>query len=446
MKMRTKIIGVLLVCFPLAVSAQQEEENIAAGDILHITVYGEPGLDQKVQVSGTGDVEFVPLGQVPVAGLSPVGAGEKIERELKNEFYLDAEVSVIRNRSAGESTQEPLPYFSGEDSGIPSAEDDLFYRVGPYDTIEISVYGEPDLSKTVKVSEVGNIRFPLLGDVQVEGLTAEEIARKIEELLEDEYLVNPQVSVMIEEYGKVYVFGAVNQPGEYELKGPLTLVDILVLAGGAQENANLSKVKVVRRTGGDRGYVVDVDDVGNRFYLKPLDKVIVEEYGEIYIVGAVENPGAYNLETSDLTPLDAIIFLAGGAAENANLTAVTVIRSAEDGKEEIVVDTSRPDQEFYLQEGDRVVVTLYEDVSVFGEVREPGNYPYKKGITVIDAISQAGGFTEVASKNGVRVIRQQGGEKKIIKVPVGYILKTGDKERDIELQEGDAVVVPESWF
>ncbi len=58
----------------------------------------------------------------------------------------------------------------------------------------------------------------------------------------------------------------------------------------------------------------------------------------------------------------------------------------------------------------------------------------------------AGGFTTVASQNAVKVIREKDGKKETLKVPVGYILKTGNVSRDVELEEEDTIVVPESWF
>jgi polysaccharide export outer membrane protein len=67
-------------------------------------------------------------------------------------------------------------------------------------------------------------------------------------------------------------------------------------------------------------------------------------------------------------------------------------------------------------------------------------------MTVTDAIGLAGGFTDVADTNGVRVIQEREKKKKTVKVPMGYILKTGDKSRDVALQGGDTIVVPESWF
>ena len=91
------------------------------------------------------------------------------------------------------------------------------YRVGPSDVLEISVWGEPDLNKTIPVSSDGIINFPLLGNVNVAGMTVKEIEQKITGLLGKDYLVDPQVYVSIKEYNsqKVIVLGEVKKPGPY---------------------------------------------------------------------------------------------------------------------------------------------------------------------------------------------------------------------------------------
>lgn len=356
---------------------------------------------------------------------------------------LSVEAEVLKRKPL---TEEEAASFSSEDKGSDIIEQIPSYNIISQDILEITVYGEPDLSKTVQVSDEGVIKYPLIGEIKVAGLTADEVAKKIEDLLRKDYLANPQVSLVIREHGKVFIFGAVNQPGSYELKGPFSLVDILVLAGGPKENANLAKTKVIRADA--REYTIDLESQGKNFFLKPLDKIIIEEYGKIYVVGAVKNPGIFKLATPDLTPLDAIMFLGGGVVENANLSAVKLSRTEDGKKKEYVLDLENEAEikKFFLKEEDRILVELYKDISIFGQVRSPGKYKFKRGLTAVEAISMAGGFTDVASTNGVRIIREEKGKKRVIKVLAGYILRTGDKTRDIELKEGDSLVVPETWF
>ncbi|KJJ84491.1 Polysaccharide export protein [Candidatus Omnitrophus magneticus] len=126
---------------------------------------------------------------------------------------------------------------------------DSDYKVGPENVLVIDVYyGKKDenLSRKVRVSSKGMISFPLLGEVEVTGLTVHEIESKLTYLLEKDYLVNPQVSVFIEEYSTVSILGQVKEPGSYPIKGKITLVEVISLAGGFTKIAAVNDVKIIR--------------------------------------------------------------------------------------------------------------------------------------------------------------------------------------------------------
>lgn len=473
---RTFILSILFLALCVLNTHGQQDAafgGIKSKDTLKISVEGQADLNRTVTVSDKGTIRYPLLGEINLKGLSVSEAEQQMAELFKRYYFLDSKVSIAytpyqqKEETQAEAASTFVPVKESSSSFFPEelegtneqsatqSERSLVptYKITAYDTLQISVYGEPDLSVTVKVSDEGTVRYALLGEIEVAGLTADEVAKKIEGLLKKGYLLNPQVSVFIEEHGKVYVFGEVNQPGSYELKGALTLVDVIVLAGGLKENANQSRIKVIRvykdpkEPKPIKEYVIDLEIHGKDFYLQPLDKIIVEKYGSVYVVGAVRSPGVFKLEKIDLTPFDAITFLAGGALENANLGKVIVTREENGTKKEYVLDLAQDKKEnFFLKEEDRIVVNLYKNISVFGQVRKSGSFPYTKDMTVTDAISLAGGFTDVANSNGTKVIRGEGKTKKTIKVPVGHILKTGDKTRDILLEDGDIIVVPESWL
>jgi len=244
------------------------------------------------------------------------------------------------------------------------------YIISADNIIEINVYGEPDLSATTRVSQDGTINYPFLGPIEAAGLSVRELETNITELLGEDYLVTPRVTIVIKEYGKISVLGAVNSPGAYEAKENLTLTKVIALAGGFSETADSSKVKIIRIIGREKETIeVDVDQILEKAFddveIRPNDTIMVEEYGRISIMGQVVKPGVYNL---------------------------------------------------------------------------------KRNLTAMEAITLAGGFTPTAAQNGTRVIRVENGQKKIIPVPVLNISKRGDSSKDILLQAGDTIVVPESFF
>ncbi len=256
------------------------------------------------------------------------------------------------------------------------------YIIGGKDVIEITVYDEPDLYRKVRVSNHGNISFPLIGDVKVAGLTELETEKRIEDFLKQGYIVNPQVSINILEYrsNEIYILGAVNKPGAYPLMGDTALLEALSRAGGIATTTEGSPA-------------------GNELFL------IREELGS---AGGIE-----------YTRIDLNRLLAQGDL-SLNIT---------------------------LKDKDTIYVPQADSVFVFGEVNSPGSYKLlEKEITVLEAITMAGGLTKYAAPNRIRVISNEDGVGKIIKVDVKKITKSGDRSKDIVLKPGDVVVVPQSYF
>lgn len=119
------------------------------------------------------------------------------------------------------------------------------YTLGPDDVLDITVYREEELDRTVRISSDGYISFPLIGKVKAEGLTVSELENSLSEGLK-EYLKKPQVTVFIKEYSTITVSGQVERPGSYPLKGELTVIEAISLAGGFTKIASRNKVKVMR--------------------------------------------------------------------------------------------------------------------------------------------------------------------------------------------------------
>ncbi|MCM8795277.1 MAG: SLBB domain-containing protein [Candidatus Omnitrophica bacterium] len=249
---------------------------------------------------------------------------------------------------------------------VLSQEDQKEYVISPNDVLEISVYNEPDLTKVVRVSEDGTVNYPLLGNIKVEGLSVRELENKIKELLAKDYLVDPHVSVFVKEYAKVVVLGQVKNPGSYELRGKLSVTEMIALAGGFTEVGNPAKVKIIRKID-DKEQVFEVDttevtervDRSKDIILKPGDVVSVEEYGRISILGQVNKPGSYILR-KDLTVLEAIA-LAGGFTKIAAVDGTRIIRMENNKKRILHIKISaimKGDKSFdiILKPGDTIVV------------------------------------------------------------------------------------------
>ena len=251
------------------------------------------------------------------------------------------------------------------------------YKIGPKDLLEISVFGLNELNQTVRVSEDGKITLPLVGEVAVDGLTKSELEKKLTTLLEAKYLQNPQITIFIKEYQskRVSVMGAVGKPGDYELLGRQTLLQILSQAGGLTRDA-AKEIIVMRRLqdGSSVSHHISIDDLILRG--DPKFNILIEPNDIINV------------------PVD-------------------------------------------------MTVVIY----LFGQVKSPGALQVKKSNmpTLLQAIAQAGGFTDRAAKGSVLIKRKDAaGKEREIKVNTKDILK--GKKKDIQLEENDTVYVPESFF
>ncbi|HSD67098.1 MAG TPA: polysaccharide biosynthesis/export family protein [Vicinamibacteria bacterium] len=198
------------------------------------------------------------------------------------------------------------------------------YEVGPGDVLEVSVFDNVDLSRIPTVQTNGSISLPLLGEVQVAGLTVAEVQRKITNLLAQDYLQNPQVEVKVREYQSqfVSVVGEVNSPGRKPLRGRTRLIDLLSEAGGFKPSAS-GEVMITRTDGelegGRKSLTVRItrsaspsmqDLVNLELPLKNGDIITAFPKAYVTVDGEVNKPGRYAIE-ADLTVTGAVS-LAGG--------------------------------------------------------------------------------------------------------------------------------------
>lgn len=139
------------------------------------------------------------------------------------------------------------------------------YRIGALDKISITVFQEPELSLSeVPVDASGNILLPLIGSVTAAGKTTGELSKEIADKLDERFLVDPQVSVIVASSvsQKVTVEGSVEEPGVYDLRGQTTLLEALAMAKGPNRVASLDHVAIFRVVNGERmGALFDLREI-----------------------------------------------------------------------------------------------------------------------------------------------------------------------------------------
>jgi len=217
------------------------------------------------------------------------------------------------------------------------------YTIGRQDLLEISVFDVDELDQTVRVADDGSITMPLLGRLEVAGLTKAELEASIARLLADRYVRDPQVTVFVKEFTsrRVAVSGAVKKPGTYEMLGTKTLLEMISLAGGLDYEMG-KKIIIFRRQddGGTKRISIDLDrlvygaEPALNVRVAPSDIIYVPavEKVRIFVSGAVRNPDLYEVPRDEPVTLLKAITLAGGTTDRAAEKKVQIMRTDENGQ------------------------------------------------------------------------------------------------------------------
>jgi polysaccharide export outer membrane protein len=177
------------------------------------------------------------------------------------------------------------PSFNGAAASEPREEAASDYVIGPEDVLEISVWKNADLSKTLTVRPDGKISLPLIGDIQASGLTPEELRDNIVNRL-NEYQETAIASVIVLSVNsyRIFILGEVKIPGTYLLKARTTILQAISLAGGTTAIAAPDRTKVIRSTDGkDTILTVEMSAITKRgekqkdISLQPNDVVYVPQ-------------------------------------------------------------------------------------------------------------------------------------------------------------------------
>lgn len=278
------------------------------------------------------------------------------------------------------AAQQPAKTTVQPDSG---------YVLGPDDQIVIRAIDAPEISdKPILIGTNGNITLPLIGRVKAGGLTVEQFETELNTWLR-EYLRDPQVSVTVTESRShpVSVFGAVSKPGVVQLQGRKTLYEVLSMAGGPRDTAGASLTVTRRRENGDiplPGATID-----------PTGQFSVAELNVQEILGG-KNPAA-NIE---IKPNDVI------SVSEASSSMIYVV----------------------------------------GDVQRAGAFTLggRQSLSVLSAVSLAGGLGRTAKPEKARIIRNVPGELKRQEIAVNIKQILAGKGEDIGLRPEDVLVVPTS--
>ena len=276
----------------------------------------------------------------------------------------------------------------GQDSVAPAKPAGVSsYVLGPGDQILVRAANAPELNeKTIRIDLSGYINLPVVGRVQAGGTTVEALETELHRRLKI-FLEEPDVSVSVMEYQSqpVSVFGEVASPGVHQLQGRKSLVELLAITGGVKADAG-PVVMITRRM----------------------------EYGRVPLPGAADDPtGRFSIAQVELKPL---------------------------------IQARTPQYDITIQPYDIISIPHAEFIYIAGDVLRSGTQPLieKSTISIVEALSTAGGLTKTADPKKARILRATKANAIRPQEPVNIAkIMHGDSE-DVQLMAGDILVIPSS--
>ncbi|MCG8553310.1 MAG: polysaccharide biosynthesis/export family protein [Desulfobacterales bacterium] len=266
------------------------------------------------------------------------------------------------------------------------------YHIGPRDVLTVSIYagGVAQEKAAVTVSEHGKINVPFIGSIKADGLTLTELEGAIRTPLAQDYFVDPQVNVQVKEYHSIrfFISGAVKKPGRYEMTSVTNFLELVARAEGLLK---------------DRGSIA--------YVLREIHGISTEED----VKKAIKTNATIKVDLTRLMD-------EGDLSHNIILVPGDIV---------------------YIPRADKLNQSIYK-IYVEGEVKKPGVYDYKPGMTAMTACVLAGGFDKYAAISRVKIVRNEDGKQKVIKVNLEKV--QDGRSPDFPVKPGDHIHIPETWL
>lgn len=396
---RTRIVVcvLLLAVFVGSSSVVASEYLLGVGDVLRISVWGHSELTTEVTVRPDGYLTFPLVGDHWAVDKTPRQISAEIQEILAG-FVINPQVTCIVTEFRTLQVQV---------LGEVSSSGYYQLKAGSRLMDVLALAGGPTRTADLSAVTITRYVFDASGQEQTQVIAVDANEFIQTGNLAHNPLIESSDMIFVPTSGRATIFGEVRQPTSYDLGNGLDILDLLALAGGALDSADLEHVVITSQTVGEpQDQVVNVQSFmagrSKPLTIKPNDVVFVPKKQQVMVLGAVSKPGIYTLH-KDAYLID-ILAQAGGVLPSGDASAVAITRKDNSLGQEIMVVNAEPglkgqpggENPRMLADDLIFVPDGYQNALVLGQVRTPGSYVVKEHTRLLDLLAQAGGAVERA--------------------------------------------------
>lgn len=321
------------------------------------------------------------------------------------------------------------------------------YKLNIGDKISISVWGHDDLNLQISIAPGGDISFPLVGNIQAEGKTIDQLQQELKKSL-TEYIIEPEVNINLISYQKlkVIVMGEVQNQGSFEIRSDSKVLDLISMAGGITENAAAEEAILQRN---NKKLALNLKKMlrGNNsetnYKLKNGDRIYIpkKEILSASIQGEVVKPGQYILDAEKEIRLNDFLAQAGSLTEKAG-DEIRLISNNRPQKFKVeatlpALEGSNP----VIKNGDSIYIpSALDEVTILGEIAKPGSYPWYEEMRLANLIARAGNTSDRANLEKIRLVNKSGQMREI---NMNHFFENSVLKANPELMPGDLIMIGE---
>ena len=428
--------------------ATPESYEIGPGDELAISIWGAAQNEYTSKITREGYLKIERIGPVYLSGLTIAQAKDKLKDKLSkiysginsnfNKVFFD--LTLLNSRSI-------VVNIAGNVVGPGT------YTISSLANPLNALYAAGGPNQNGSYREIAVIR----GGKEVHSIDLYDYF--IKGTLKS-FSLRDQDIILVPSYkNRIFLSGKFKTIGVFELKDSESISDLLLYSGGISSKGVKNQVYLERVDGLSKSVSTVVKKNFQDFILKDGDIVEAREVGNeiknlVSIEGAIMIPGRYELNKN--LSVKSLIESAGGFKENALRTRAYIIREVDGFPQEAkTVDLERAlslDQNYTLRNNDKLVIASLEElsgiksVSISGEISAAGEYPFFKGMTVLDLILMSRGITEKGSFEDIAIYRSTYDKTQLNPVETIYVSLNEDydnliSDQNIELLENDLVII-----